>query len=187
MPTVVKRLLSLVLLCSQVWLLPACRLLPVAQGLASWSQLQHLQNAQQQVEMFWRHQSFSFLLYQQLQPDYLQVLGLSMTGQILFELHYDGNTVKVVQRINAMKYLPFDYLLRDILWASLPSTAVAQAIIPVGLQLTEQQQIRQIWQQQRLLLEVHYSIDQAEAGLQIDNFPADYRLLLSPAKDDFLH
>lgn len=175
------------LLLSTVLLLPACRIIPKAQGLPSWQQLQQQPaSVQQQAEIIWQQKSFSFLLYQARQADYLQLIGLSVTGQILFELHYDGQRLSVIQRIAAMKYLPFDYLLRDIMWASLPVAAVQQQILPLGLQLKQQSQdgqaIRQIWQQQQLLLEVHQP---SALRLEIDNKQAKYRLLLSPASEQF--
>lgn len=187
--TFMPKRLGLLLLLSTL-LLPACRIIPKAQGLPSWPQLQQQPaSSQQQAEIIWQQKSFSFLLYQARQADYLQLIALSVTGQILFELHYDGHKLKVIQRIAAMKYLPFDYLLRDIMWASLPASTVQQQIQPLGLQLQQEsqdgQQIRQIWQQQQLILEVHQPVGQSAASLEIDNKQAKYRLLLSPASAQF--
>lgn len=101
--------------------LSACQqLLPKAQGLATtqWT-AQHYQR-QDQVEVQWKEHSFSFLLYQEQKGKHLDFLALSLTGQQLFKLHFDGQKVTVSQRIDAMKLLPFEFVVRDILFATYP-------------------------------------------------------------------
>ncbi|NNP72843.1 DUF3261 domain-containing protein [Acinetobacter defluvii] len=101
--------------------LSACQqFLPKAQGLATtqWT-AQHYQR-QDQVEVQWKEHSFSFLLYQQQTGQDLDFLALSLTGQQLFKLHFDGQKVTVEQRIDAMRLLPFEFVVRDVLFATYP-------------------------------------------------------------------
>ncbi|KAA8733860.1 DUF3261 domain-containing protein [Acinetobacter qingfengensis] len=175
--------------------LTGCQILPKAQGLPNRMQLEQQQLlSEQQAEILWRDQSFSFLLYQKQQSNYLQVLALSISGQVLFELHYDGKKVQVIQRIPEMKYLPFDFLLRDILWATLPVQQVRQDVEPLGLQVLaqqhDQQDIREIQQQSqtkmqtKTLLRVIHHIH-PQQGIQIENFVVPYRMILTPASASF--
>lgn len=109
-------LLASALLCS------ACQsLIPPAQGLKTinWSALNY--QRQDQIEVQWKDKSFSFLLYQQQNGTVLELIALSLTGQQLFKISFDGQQVVVDQRIDQMKLLPFDYVVRDLLYATYPN------------------------------------------------------------------
>ena len=100
--------------------LTACQVMPHAKGLQSplW-QVQAYQR-QDQVEVQWKQQSFSFLLYQQQHGTTLDMVALSLTGQQLFKLQFDGRQVHVEQRIAQMRLLPFEFVVRDLLFATYP-------------------------------------------------------------------
>ena len=109
-------LLLATLLCS------ACqRFIPSVQGLKTveWPSLNY--QRQDQIEVQWKDKSFSFLLYQQQQGQALELVALSLTGQPLFQVVFDGQKVIVKQRIDQMKLLPFDYVVRDLLYATYPN------------------------------------------------------------------
>lgn len=95
---------------------------PKVQGLKSiaWQVEPHYQR-QDMLEMQWKKTTFSLLLYQEQKAGVLSMLGLSLTGQPLFQLTFDGKQVYVQQRIDAMRLLPFDFLVRDILFATYPN------------------------------------------------------------------
>lgn len=160
--------------------------LPPVKGLPTLGQLQHTPLiVQQQVEVKWREQSFSFLLYQQQFPNHLQMLALTVSGQILFELSYDGHQLSVVQRDPALKHLPLHYLFRDILWANLSYSALQHNLQPLGLQVQHHQngaedRIR-IQRQQK----IEYAIVVQDTQRRLDNYLVPYQLLLTDSKDNF--
>ncbi len=166
-------LAGLLLLC-----VTACSL-PPAKGLPAFSLAPALPITQQ-LEVRWREHSFSFLLIQQGMPGQagLQVVATTLTGQQLFELAYDGKQLKVVQRVEEMKRLPFDYLLRDVLWASWPAASVQAGIQPYGYLLQEQttsqnQVSRQIRAAGKLVLDVQRD---SSGQLHVENKQAGYVL-----------
>ncbi|GAB3049291.1 DUF3261 domain-containing protein [Acinetobacter apis] len=95
---------------------------PQVQGLRSvdW-QVKSSYQRQDMLEMQWKKTTFSLLLYQEEKAGVLSMVGLSLTGQPLFELTFDGKQVRIQQRIDAMRLLPFDFLVRDILFATYPA------------------------------------------------------------------
>lgn len=100
-------------------LLAGCALLrPAAPGLvdANWSAREF--QREQQVEVLHGDNSFSFLLYQQQRGISRDLIGLSLTGQTLFHLQFDGRQLSVIECIDAMRYLPFEFVVRDILLAT---------------------------------------------------------------------
>lgn len=48
------------------------------------------------------------------------MVALSLTGQQLFKLQFDGHRVHVEQRIDQMRLLPFEFVVRDLLFATYP-------------------------------------------------------------------
>lgn len=173
-------LAGLLLLCAT-----ACSL-PPAKGLPALSQMPALPLTQQ-LEVRWREHSFSFLLIQQGLPGQqagLQVVATTLTGQQLFALVYDGKQVKVLQRVEEMKRLPFDYLLRDVLWASWPLDSVQAGIQPYGYTLQEQatgqnQISRQISAAGKLVLDVQRD---SSGQLHVENKQAGYVLDITPVE-----
>lgn len=165
-------------------LLSACQMRPSVKGLPTLPQLQHIAtDKQNQVEIKWQKQSFAFLLYQQQHQNYLQVLGLTITGQILFELHYNGEKVEVIQRIDAMKYLPFDYVLRDILWGTLAADVVSPQVQALGLSFSEQiidsssDQLLQRTIQSKDKVQLQVQIK--DQMIEIDNPNVPYQMIIS--------
>ena len=114
----VSWVLASALLCSacQSWI-------PKAQGLATPQWAAQNYQRQDQIEVQWKSQSFSFLLYQQQRGQSLDMLALSLTGQQLFKLSFDGQQVDVEQRLEQRNLLPFDYVVRAILYATSPNVA----------------------------------------------------------------
>lgn len=167
-------LAGLLLLC-----VTACSL-PPAKGLPALSQMPALPLTQQ-LEVRWRAHSFSFLLIQQDLAGQagLQVVATTLTGQQLFELAYDGKQLKVVQRVEEMKRLPFDYLLRDVLWASWPEASVQAGIQPYGYVLREQADRRQISAAGKLVLDVQRD---SSGQLHVENRQAGYVLDITPVE-----
>lgn len=161
--------------------LTACQhFIPKAKGLPTLEQ--NIQTEQYQVELFWKEQSFSFLLKQSPTQQGMNVIALTLTGQVLFELDYDGQQVHILQRYDALKRLPLDFLMRDIWWATMPKARVEQAIQPLNLSLLEQEKQRKIMQNQNIKLSVHYS----EQGMEIENPTIAYRMLFTPIHQSFL-
>lgn len=164
------------LVCTSVLLFSGCQLTPHAQGLKSshWQAQQY--QRQDQVEVQWKDKSFSFLLYQQQQGQQLSLIGLGLTGQALFELQFDGQQVKVQQRIEQMRLLPFEFVVRDLLFATYPNFAqLGQAAVSV--QNTAHQQ--QVFINQQAIL----TIQKQNNVIELDNLQVPYRMTLSPIEN----
>jgi len=161
----VSWVLASALLCSacQSWI-------PKAQGLATPQWAAQNYQRQDQIEVQWRTQSFSFLLYQQQRGQSLDMLALSLTGQQLFKLSFDGQKVHVEQRIEAMKLLPFDYVVRDILYATYPNFAALHAAQNAVVQKDDI-----IYIQQQPVLK----IQQNEGEIELDNLQVPYQMVIS--------
>lgn len=157
--------LASALLCSacQSWI-------PKAQGLATPQWAAQNYQRQDQIEVQWKTQSFSFLLYQQQRGQSLDMLALSLTGQQLFKLSFDGQKVEVEQRIEAMKLLPFDYVVRDILYATYPNFTALHAAQNAVVQKDDT-----IYIQQQPVLK----IQQNEGVIELDNLQVPYQMVIS--------
>ncbi|WP_089605683.1 DUF3261 domain-containing protein [Acinetobacter piscicola] len=158
--------------------LTACQqMLPKAQGLANSQWIAQHYQRQDLVEVQWKAHSFSFLLYQQQQDKNLDLLALSLTGQQLFKLGFDGTKVKVEQRIDQMKLLPFDFLVRDILFATYPNFI---AYPPKDVQVENTQpdhstRIQNILIHQNKVLTIRHTQDHIE----LDNVQVPYQMVFS--------
>ena len=161
----VSWVLASALLCSacQSWI-------PKAQGLATPEWAAQNYQRQDQIEVQWKNQSFSFLLYQQQRGQLLDMLALSLTGQQLFKLSFDGQNVHVEQRIEPMKLLPFDYVVRDILYATYPNFAALHAAQNAVVQKADT-----IYIQQQPVLK----IQQNEGAIELDNLQVPYQMVIS--------
>ena len=161
----VSWVLASALLCS------ACQsLIPKALGLATPQWAAQNYQRQDQIEVQWKSQSFSFLLYQQQRGQSLDMLALSLTGQQLFKLSFDGQKVDVEQRIDPMKRLPFDYVVRDILYATYPNFAGLHAAQNAIVQKADT-----IYMQQQPVLK----IQQNEGAIELDNLQVPYQMVIS--------
>lgn len=162
-------------------------LLPTAKGLPelqpSVSQITQVTSTQQQAEMIWQQHSFSFLLYQQQQAQQLHVIAMTFSGQVLFELHYDGKKINVLQRHSALKKLPLDFLMRDIWWATLPSSQLQSALTSLNYQMVEQEHSRQIINNQQ---QTRLSVKREPQKMHIENHVIPYRLILTATQEQFL-
>ena len=151
-------------------------LLPKAQGLATTTWLAQEYQRQDQLEVQWNKHSFSFLLYQQQQGQKLDMLALSLTGQQLFKLSFDGKKVQVEQRIEPMKLLPFEFVVRDILYATYPNFAQLQ---PQNVQIKNVAQTQSIFiNQQHVLNSLHQ-----DAVIELDNLQVPYQMVISALHD----
>ena len=161
----VSWVLASALLCSacQSWI-------PKAQGLATPQWAAQNYQRQDQIEVQWKSQSFSFLLYQQQRGQSLDMLALSLTGQQLFKLSFDGQKVDVEQRIEQMKLLPFDYVVRDILYATYPNFARLHAAQNAVVQKDDT-----IYMQQQPVLK----IQQTQGAIELDNLQVPYQMVIS--------
>lgn len=157
--------LASALLCSacQSWI-------PKAQGLATPQWAAQNYQRQDQIEVQWKTQSFSFLLYQQQRGQSLDMLALSLTGQQLFKLSFDGQKVDVEQRIEPMRLLPFDYVVRDILYATYPNFAALHAAQNAVVQKDDT-----IYIQQQPVLK----IQQNDGVIELDNLQVPYQMVIS--------
>ena len=157
--------LASALLCSacQSWV-------PKAQGLATPEWAAQNYQRQDQIEVQLKSQSFSFLLYQQQRGQSLDMLALSLTGQQLFKLSFDGQKVHVEQRIEPMKLLPFDYVVRDILYATYPNFAALHAAQNAVVQKADT-----IYIQQQPVLK----IQQNKGAIELDNLQVPYQMVIS--------
>ena len=161
----VSWVLASALLCSacQSWI-------PKVQGLATPQWAAQNYQRQDQIEVQWKTQSFSFLLYQQQRGQSLDVLALSLTGQQLFKLSFDGQKVEAEQRIDPMKRLPFDYVVRDILYATYPNFAALHTAQNAVVQKDDT-----IYIQQQPVLK----IQQNEGAIELDNLQVPYQMVIS--------
>ena len=161
----VSWVLASALLCSacQSWI-------PKAQGLATPQWAAQNYQRQDQIEVQWKTQSFSFLLYQQQRGQSLDMLALSLTGQQLFKLSFDGQKVDVEQRIEQMKLLPFDYVVRDILYATYPNFARLHAAQNAVVQKDDT-----IYMQQQPVLKIQGN----EGAIELDNLQVPYQMVIS--------
>ena len=161
----VSWVLASALLCS------ACQsLIPKALGLATPQWVAQNYQRQDQIEVQWKTQSFSFLLYQQQRGQSLDMLALSLTGQQLFKLSFDGQKVEAEQRIDPMKRLPFDYVVRDILYATYPNFAALHTAQNAVVQKDDT-----IYIQQQPVLK----IQQNEGAIKLDNLQVPYQMMIS--------
>lgn len=168
------------MLLAAVLLTAGCQsMLPKAQGLATAQWQARDYQRQDQLEIQWNNHSFSFLLYQQQSGEQLQMLALSLTGQQLFKLQFDGKQVKVEQRIEAMRLLPFDFLVRDILFASDPQFAQMSHDQVQVLNTTHGQQVHI---QQKLVLQINKSTEHIE----LNNLQVPYQMVISAVAADSL-
>lgn len=163
--------ISAVLLCS------GCQsMLPKAQGLSTTTWAAQNYQRQDQLEIQWKEQSFSFLLYQQQQGQKLEMLALTLTGQQLFKLSFDGQEVHVEQRIEQMKLLPFEFVVRDILYATYPNFA----------QLQQQNvRIENSAQTQKVLINQQHvlNIQQQDDVIELNNLQVPYQMVISRIND----
>ena len=157
--------ISTVLLCS------GCQsMLPKAQGLSTTTWVAQNYQRQDQLEIQWKEQSFSFLLYQQQHGQALDMLALTLTGQQLFKLSFDGQRVHVEQRIDPMQHLPFDYVVRDILYATYPNFAALHVA-----QNTVVHKAETIYIQQQPVLNIQHS----EGVIELKNLQVPYQMVIS--------
>lgn len=164
---IVGILLASALLCS------ACQsFIPAAQGLKSTAWVDQSYLRQDQIEVQWKDKSFSFLLYQQQQGKNLDMIALSLTGQQLFKLSFNGETVTVEQRIDQMKLLPFEYVVRDLLYATYPNYLTEAKI-------EQQDQMKMVLIQNQAVLK----ITQQENEVELQNIQVPYSMVISPIND----
>ena len=160
----------------------ACQqLMPKAVGLENATWQQQAYQRQDQVDVQWHGKSFSFLLYQQQQGQVLELIALSLTGQQLFQIEYNGQHIQVKQRIEQMRLLPFEFLIRDILLATYPDFAQQQAIIHPEL---IQDQIYaaggEIYIQKKLVLKIQYL---SKDKMELENVQVPYQMTFSPIEN----
>ncbi|WP_416224587.1 DUF3261 domain-containing protein [Acinetobacter sp. ANC 4779] len=159
--------ISAVLLCS------GCQsLLPKAQGLSTTTWIAQNYQRQDQLEIQWKEQSFSFLLYQQQQGQKLEMLALTLTGQQLFKLSFDGQKVHVEQRIEQMKLLPFEFVVRDILYATYPHFAQLQQ---QNVRIENSAQTQSVFINQQHVLNLQHEND----VIELDNLQVPYQMVIS--------
>ena len=159
-------------------LLSACQsMMPHAQGLSrmDWAERQY--QRQDQVEVNWKDKSFSFLLYQQQQGKQLELLALSFTGQQLFKLKFDGTQLIREQYLSQMKHLPFEFVVRDILFATDPSY-LGSASSPV--RIVQQTDRQQVYIGADRVLEIQQMSDH----VQLNNFQVPYQMQFSPIQNN---
>lgn len=152
--------------------------MPKAQGLVSTDWIAEHYQRQDQVEVQWREHSFSFLLYQQQKGQVIEFIALSLTGQQLFKLNFDGHKVHVEQRIAQMKLLPFDFLVRDILFATYPHFVQRQQFDVSVLEQNQPDQVKPMQTisiHQQKVLNIRYLQDHTE----LDNVQVPYQMIFS--------
>lgn len=163
--------ISAVLLCS------GCQsMLPKAQGLSTTTWIAQNYQRQDQLEIQWKEQSFSFLLYQQQQGQKLEMLALTLTGQQLFKLSFDGQKVQVEQRIEQMKLLPFEFVVRDILYATYPNFAQLQ---PQNVRIENSAQTQSVLINRQHVLNIQHEND----VIELDNLQVPYQMVISRIND----
>ncbi len=183
------RRIALPLLLGMTLSLSACST-PKAQGLPP--QAMTLPKSEQQAELFWRTQSFAFLLYQEPQASQtdqaqsnppLQILALTLSGQLLFELSFDGQTLHTVQKHPKLKALPTDYLMRDIWWAAMPLSDVENAISSLNLAVSDMDNVRTIYPKDTPSTAKLTATKEADGTLSIQNHDVPYRIVISNTQE----
>ncbi|MGB8696698.1 MULTISPECIES: DUF3261 domain-containing protein [Acinetobacter] len=163
--------MSVVLLCS------GCQsMLPKAQGLSTTTWAAQNYQRQDQLEIQWKEQSFSFLLYQQQKGQKLEMLALTLTGQQLFKLSFDGQKVHIEQRIEQMKLLPFEFVVRDILYATYPNFARLQQ---QNVRIETSAQVQKVLINQQHVL----NIQQQDDVIELNNVQVPYQMVISRIND----
>ena len=163
--------ISAVLLCS------GCQsMLPKAQGLSTTTWAAQNYQRQDQLEIQWKEQSFSFLLYQQQKGQKLEMLALTLTGQQLFKLSFDGQKVHIEQRIEQMKLLPFEFVVRDILYATYPNFARLQQ---QNVRIETSAQVQKVLINQQHVL----NIQQQDDVIELNNVQVPYQMVISRIND----
>ncbi|WP_151980792.1 DUF3261 domain-containing protein [Acinetobacter guerrae] len=151
-------------------------MMPKAVGLESAIWQQQAYQRQDQVDVQWRKQSFSFLLYQQQHGQVLQLIALSLTGQQIFQVEYNGQHIQVKQRIEQMRLLPFEFLVRDILLATYPDFDSQQSkVMEKKLNKTDEE----IYIQKNLVLKIRHQHDQ----IYLENVQVPYQMTFSPIEN----
>ena len=154
--------------------LTACQsFVPKAQGLATPHWQAQAYARQDQVEVEWKDHQFSFLLYQQQQGQNIDFVALSLTGQQLFNVQFNGDSVHVAQRVEQMKLLPFDFVVRDVLYATYPGFSELHGS---AVQQQHQAGQRQIMINQGHVLDIENFADHVE----LHNLQVPYRMVFSP-------
>ena len=95
-----------------------------------------------------------------------------MTGQQLFKLSFDGKKVDVQQRINQMKLLPFEYIVRDLLYATYPKFAQLQGS---QIRVETNPSTQKIYIQQQAVLEIIHQPD----SIELNNVQVPYQMVIS--------
>lgn len=194
MKYIIRHLLSILFSTSVLLNLTACQLLiPKAQGLQTTSWQAQSYARQDLVEVQWKEHGFSFLLYQQQQGSQLEMVALSLTGQPLFQLIFDGQQVKVQQRIDQMKLLPFDFVVRDILFATYPefvkmqgeNVQIQQQILSKNLPEQQNDQADHGIATQTILIQQQkvLSIRHLQDHIELDNVQVPYQMVFSEVPD----
>ncbi len=161
--------------------LSACQsMFPKAQGLVqtTWPTDAMMSNYQRQdqVEVMWKDQSFSFLLYQQQKGEILEMFALTLTGQQLFKLQFDGKSVHVQDRIPQMRLLPFDFVVRDILFATYPNFAKKQ---PSNVELMQELNHTTIKINKNNVL----LIEKKDNSIELDNVQVPYKMIFTSVEN----
>lgn len=173
-------ILKIMVLSSVITLLGCQALSPQVQGLPK--MVATVEHDDVQAEIFWRDKSFAFLLSKQPYHDGWQIHALTLSGQLLFELNFDGKKITTVQKHDSLSALPVEFLIRDIWWATLPTDDVEQAILPLGLGLAQSEHGRQITEGDKVRLDVVYG-----EQTTITNQLIPYKLILSQTTQSILH
>ena len=168
--------LLMLLMCGTLCLSACQHVVPPAQGLITPAWQAKNYQRQDQIEVQWKNQGLSFLLYQQQRGQTLEMLALTLTGQPLFQLTFDGNTVNVQQRIDPMKHLPFDYLVRDILYATYPDF---MQLHHKQVMLKQVDDINQVYIKGKAVL----NIQQQNGVIELNNIQVPYQMNISPVSD----
>lgn len=168
--------LLMLLMCGTLCLSACQHVVPPAQGLITPAWQAKNYQRQDQIEVQWKNQGLSFLLYQQQRGQTLEMLALTLTGQPLFQLTFDGNTVNVQQRIDPMKRLPFDYLVRDILYATYPDF---MQLHHKQVMLKQVDDINQVYIKGKAVL----NIQQQNGVIELNNIQVPYQMNISPVSD----
>lgn len=168
--------LLMLLMCGTLFFSACQHVVPPAQGLITPAWQAKNYQRQDQIEVQWKNQGLSFLLYQQQRGQTLEMLALTLTGQPLFQLTFDGNTVKVQQRIEPMKRLPFDYVVRDILYATYPDFIQLQN---KQVMLKQVDDITQVYIKGNAIL----NIQPQKGVIELNNIQVPYQMNISPVSD----
>jgi hypothetical protein len=155
--------------CASFWLSDGLSLLKIAPDAFE------TRTVEQRVAIAWPGGQKTLEAVLDIHPDSLTVIGLAF-GVRLFSFDYDGEKIILTQPLRGR--LSATRIVNDMLMVYAPLDALADAL-PTGWTVCEKQQMRQVFQDERLAVSIHYPEGSPWQGrVVLDNHALGYQLTL---------